>query len=333
MTEEAVTTNRSDEGVARPASLAEFNGQSAAKSNLQVFIDAARTLRQPLDHVLFYGPPGVGKTTLSGIIANELGVNFRTIPAPAIQKPADIITILAGVEERDVIFIDEIHGLPLKVEEVLYSALEDFRLDVIVGEGPQAKAISIDLEPFTLIGATTMPGKLSTPLKDRFGIPFRLELYTDEEMVAVLARAAGKLDLDVMPDALYDIACRSRGTPRIGLRLLRRIRDFAITSGRRTVSLSEADEALLRLGVDREGLDEADRRYLDALKNRFRGGPVGLSTLASALHESQDTLEYSLEPFLIRKGLIEKTPRGRVLSDPLMVAARKKKHTQGSLDL
>lgn len=310
-----------DEEIARPSLLDDFNGQTSAKANLQVFVDAARALNRPLDHVLFFGPPGVGKTTLSHIIARELGVNFRTIPAPAIEKPSDIVSVLAGVEERDVIFIDEIHRLPVKVEEVLYSAMEDFRIDLLVGEGAQAKPVSIPLEPFTLIGATTMPGKLSTPLKDRFGIPVRLELYTDEEMYAVISRAASMLGLQMEDAAIREVSRRSRSTPRIGLRLLRRVRDFAVSESRVTVSRAEADAALLRLGVDANGYDEGDRRYMDMLRTRFRGGPVGLSTLASALGESPDTLEYSLEPFLIRKGLIDRTPRGRVISDPLVAAA------------
>lgn len=303
----------SDEGVERPRSLADFNGQSAAKQNLAVFIESARLLGKPLDHVLFSGPPGVGKTTLAQILASELGVGFRTVAAPAIEKPSDIVSVLAGMAERDVLFIDEIHRLPAKVEEVLYSAMEDFRLDVIIGEPGHGKPVSIPLEPFTLVGATTRPGSLTVPLRDRFGIPVRLELYTDGEMQAVIARAASMSSLEVEPEAVLDIARRSRGTPRIGLRLLRRIKDFAVSSGRNTVSTEEADDALIRLGVDREGLDDSDRRYIAALRDRFKGGPVGLSTLASALGESPDTLEYSLEPFLIRKGIVDRTPRGRVL--------------------
>lgn len=303
----------SDEDIGRPRSLAEFNGQGAAKENLSVFIDAARRLGRPLDHVLFSGPPGVGKTTLSQIMADELGVGFRTVAAPAIEKPADIVSVLAGMSARDVLFIDEIHRLPVKAEEVLYSAMEDFRLDVIIGEPGQGRPVSIPLEPFTLVGATTRPGSLSAPLRDRFGIPVRLELYTDGEMEMVIRRAAGMLPLEMEPAAIEELARRSRGTPRIGLRLLRRVRDFAVSAERTTVSAADADAALLRLGVDRDGLDEADRRYIAALRDRFRGGPVGLSTLASALGESPDTLEHSLEPFLIRKGLVDRTPRGRML--------------------
>lgn len=302
-----------DEDIGRPRRLAEFNGQGAAKENLSVFIDAARRLGRPLDHVLFSGPPGVGKTTLSQIMAAELGVGFRTVAAPAIEKPADIVSVLAGLAARDVLFIDEIHRLPAKVEEVLYSAMEDFRLDVIIGEPGQGRPVSIPLEPFTLVGATTRPGSLSAPLRDRFGIPVRLELYSDGEMELVVARAAGMLSLDMSADAVTELARRSRGTPRIGLRLLRRVRDFAVSAGRTTVSAADADDALIRLGVDRDGLDEADRRYVGTLRDRFRGGPVGLSTLASALGESPDTLEHSLEPFLIRKGVVDRTPRGRVL--------------------
>jgi len=303
----------SDEDVGRPKSLSEFNGQSAAKENLSVFIDAARRLGRPLDHVLFSGPPGVGKTTLSQIMASELGVGFRTVAAPAIEKPADIVSVLAGMAARDVLFIDEIHRLPAKVEEVLYSAMEDFRLDVIIGEPGQGRPVSIPLEPFTLVGATTRPGNLSAPLRDRFGIPVRLELYTDAEMEMVVRRASLLLSLEMSEEAVSELAKRSRGTPRIGLRLLRRVRDFAVSAGRSTVSAEDADAALLRLGVDREGLDDADRRYVSVLRDRFRGGPVGLSTLASAMGESPDTIEHSLEPFLIRKGIVDRTPRGRML--------------------
>lgn len=322
-----------DEGVERPRTLTDFNGQAAAKENLSVFIDAARRQGHPLDHVLFYGPPGIGKTTLSRIMATELGVGFRAIAAPAIEKPSDIVSVLAGLEPRDVVFIDEIHRLPAKVEEMLYPAMEDFRLDVIIGEAGQGKPVSIPLEPFTLVGATTRPGSLSAPLKDRFGIPVRLQLYTDDEMEAVIARAAAKSGLGMEPDAVRELARRSRGTPRIGLRLLRRVKDFAISAGRSTVSVAEADAALLRLGVDRDGLDESDRRYVAVLRQRFRGGPVGLSTLASALGESPDTLEHSLEPFLIRKGIVDRTPRGRMLCGPYRIAASGTVGEQGSLPL
>lgn len=302
-----------DDEVERPRTLADFNGQSAAKENLSVFVSAAKKLRKPLDHVLFSGPPGVGKTTLSQIMAAEMGVGFRAVAAPAIEKPADIVTVLAGIAELEVLFIDEIHRLPAKAEEVLYSAMEDFRLDIIVGEAGQGRLVSIPLEPFTLVGATTRPGSLSAPLRDRFGIPVRLELYTDAEMEAVIARAASMSRLEMEPEAVSEVASRSRGTPRIGLRLLRRIRDFAVSAGRTVVTLADADEALTRLGVDRDGLDDSDRRYVAALRDRFRGGPVGLSTLASALGESPETLENSVEPFLIRKGIVDRTPRGRVL--------------------
>jgi len=303
-----------EEDVSRPALLSEFNGQGAAKDNLSVFVDAARRMGKALDHVLFYGPPGVGKTTLAQIIANELGSGFKSVAAPAIEKPADIISVLAGLEYRDVLFVDEIHRLPPKVEETLYTAMEDFKLDIIVGEGVQARSVTVPIERFTLVGATTRPGSLSEPLRDRFGIPVKLELYTEAEMEAVILRAAGKMALEIDSDAVSEIARRSRGTPRIGLRLLRRVRDFAVSAGRFSVSASDADDALLRLGIDKNGLDDTDRRYISVLKDRFRGGPAGLVTLAAALNESPDTLENSVEPYLVRKGLIDRTPRGRVLS-------------------
>jgi Holliday junction DNA helicase RuvB len=298
--------------VPRPARLSEFTGQAPVKANLEVYVSSALKLGVPLDHVLLYGPPGTGKTTLAQVVANEMGVGYRTISAPAVAKASDLVSTLMALEERDVLFIDEIHRLPTAVEEVLYSVMEDFRLDVVVGDQGQGRSVSVPLPRFTLVGATTRPGMLTTPLLDRFGIPLRLELYTVEEMEAVLARAAGKISMPIDADALSEVASRSRGTPRIGLRLLRRVRDFAVhhNGGRATEEI--ASMALSRLGVDPGGLDEADRRYLSTLRGRFKGGPVGLSTLAAALEESQDTVEFSIEPFLIRAGLVDRTRAGRV---------------------
>jgi len=312
----AVGNDGTDEGVERPQSLSDFTGQEELKANLAVYLDSARRRSEPLDHVLFYGPPGLGKTTLARIVANELGVGFRSVAAPAVAKASDLVSTLVGLEERDVLFIDEVHRLPPAVEEVLYPVMEDFRLDLIVGENGQGKSVSIPLPRFTLIGATTRMGNLTTPLRDRFGIPFRLELYTDAEMSGVIARAAGKLGLGMEPEAVAEVARRSRGTPRIGLRLLRRVRDFAVSGDTRSVSGAMAGDVLTRIGVDADGLDDDDRRYLSCLRERFRGGPVGLATLASALNESPDTLEQSVEPYLIRKGFVDKTPRGRVARVP-----------------
>jgi len=301
-----------DDVVERPASLAEFTGQEEIKRNLSVYIDSARRLGTPLDHVLLFGPPGLGKTTLARIVANELGVDFRSVAAPAIVKPADLVSTLVGLQERDVLFIDEIHRLPAQVEEVLYPVMEDFRLDLIVGEGGQGKSVSIPLPRFTLVGATTRPGNLTQPLKDRFGIPLRLEVYGDAEMAKVISRAADKIGLRMDEAAIMEVARRSRGTPRVGLRLLRRVRDFAVSSEAELVTEPMADETLTRIGVDRDGLDDADRRYLTCLWKRFRGGPVGLGTIASALQESADTIEHSIEPYLIHRGFVDRTPRGRV---------------------
>jgi len=312
----AVGNDRTDEGVERPQSLSDFTGQEEVKANLAVYLDSARRRSEPLDHVLFYGPPGLGKTTLARIVANELGVGFRSVAAPAVAKASDLVSTLVGLEERDVLFIDEVHRLPPAVEEVLYPVMEDFRLDLIVGENGQGKSVSIPLPRFTLVGATTRMGNLTTPLRDRFGIPFRLELYTDAEMRGVIARAAGKLGLGMEPEAVAEVARRARGTPRIGLRLLRRVRDFAVSGDVGSVSGTMAGDVLTRIGVDADGLDDDDRRYLSCLRERFRGGPVGLSTLASALNESPDTLEQSIEPYLIRKGFVDKTPRGRVARTP-----------------
>lgn len=308
----AIQTN-TDEGVSRPASLSEFNGQGAAKANLQTYLDSARQRQSHLDHTLFFGPPGLGKTTLAQIVAGELGVGFRQVGAPAIEKTSDLVALLGTLDERDVVFIDEIHRLPMKIEEMLYIAMEDFRMDLIVGEGTEARALPLPLPKYTLIGATTNPGKLSKPLRDRFGIQIRLEPYTDEEMEIVLMRAAPQLGLSLVEGAALEIGKRARGTPRIGLRMLNRIRDFAVTSGGPRVNNDDARAYLKRLGIDSDGLDDTDRRYLTLMRKQYRNRAVGVKTLAAALNESIENLEESVEPYLIRKGYIEKTPTGRRL--------------------
>lgn len=302
------------EGVPRPESLEEFIGQSHAKDNLSVFFEAARRRGEPLDHTIFSGPPGLGKTTLARIVAGEMQTGIKLLSGPAIVKPADLVTTLVTAARGDVIFIDEIHRLPMVVEETLYTAMEDFRIDLIVGEGADAKSVSVPLERFTLVGATTRKGALSTPLQDRFGISVDLQLYTEEEMVAVLTRAADKVGVSCKGDALAVLARRSRGTPRIGLRLLKRVHDFVLAHGADHLTASAAVSHLERLGVDEDGLDATDRRYIDCLRDRFKGGPVGLKTLSSALGINPDTVENTMEPYLIAKGIIDRTPRGRRLS-------------------
>jgi holliday junction DNA helicase RuvB len=298
----------------RPQRLDDFVGQQAARDNLRVFITAAKARSEPLDHVLFFGPPGLGKTTLAQIIARELGVGFRATSGPVIAKSGDLAALLTNLEEGDVLFIDEIHRLPAVVEEVLYPAMEDRALDIMIGEGPSARSVRIDLPRFTLIGATTRQGLLTTPLRDRFGIPVRLAFYTVDELEQVIRRAAGLLHFAITPGGAAEIARRSRGTPRIAGRLLRRVRDFAHAAGHETVDTPDADAALNRLEVDSLGLDAIDRRYLGMIADLYGGGPVGVETLAAGLAEPRDTIEEVIEPYLIQLGLVARTARGRCLN-------------------
>ena len=299
----------------RPKKLADFIGQRPLCENLSVFITAARERKEPLDHVLLHGPPGLGKTTLAQIVARELGVGFRATSGPMIAKAGDLAAILTNLEAHDVLFIDEIHRLNPAIEEVLYPAMEDFQLDLIIGEGPAARSVRIELQPFTLVGATTRSGLLTTPLRDRFGIPLRLEFYEPQDLVEIVRRGARVLGIGITEDGALEIAKRSRGTPRVAGRLLKRVRDFASVDGVEQVNASIADKALKRLNVDAVGLDSMDRRYLACIAEHYSGGPVGVETLAAALAEERDTIEDVIEPFLIQRGLIQRTPRGRVLSD------------------
>jgi len=298
----------------RPQGLDEFIGQAEARANLKVFIESARRRGEAMDHALFYGPPGLGKTTLAQIMARELGVNFRMTSGPVLAKAGDLAAILTNLEARDVLFIDEIHRLNPVVEEVLYPAMEDFELDLVIGEGPAARTVRIELQPFTLVGATTRLGLLTTPLRDRFGIPTRLEFYTVGELNEIVARGARLLGLASEPEGAREIARRARGTPRIAGRLLRRVVDFAVVEGDGRITQEIADRALTRLGVDHLGLDGADRRYLRLLAENYAGGPVGVETIAAALSESRDAIEEVIEPFLLQQGLIQRTPRGRMLA-------------------
>lgn len=297
----------------RPQGLDEFIGQAEARANLSVFIQSARQRGAAMDHTLFYGPPGLGKTTLAQIISRELGVNFRMTSGPVLAKAGDLAAILTNLEARDVLFIDEIHRLNPVVEEVLYPALEDFELDLVIGEGPAARTVRIELQPFTLVGATTRLGLLTTPLRDRFGIPTRLQFYSEDELFEIVSRNARKLGAPADEGGAREIARRARGTPRIAGRLLRRVVDFAVVEGDGRVTQALADHALTRLGVDHLGLDGADRRYLTLIAEHYGGGPVGVETLSAALSESRDALEDVIEPYLLQQGLVQRTPRGRML--------------------
>ncbi len=321
----------------RPQSLSDFVGQKTVCENLKVFIEAAKSRGEALDHVLLFGPPGLGKTTLASIVAKELGVGFRATSAPMISKSGDLAAILTNLERNDVLFIDEIHRLNPAIEEVLYSAMEDFQLDLIIGEGPSARSVRIDLQPFTLIGATTRSGMLSTPLRERFGIPLRLDFYSPEELEKIVLRGAHLLGMPLSKIGALEIAKRSRGTPRVAGRLLRRVRDFGAVCGAAEIDNKIADNALRRLDVDDFGLDAFDRRYLNCIVQNYGGGPVGADTLAAALSEERDTIEEVIEPFLLKLGFLQRTPRGRVISDLgcqyLGIPKLKKDKVSAQLDL
>ena len=316
--EPLVTTSltREDEGEysLRPKTLREYIGQEKAKGNLEVFIQAAKMRNEPLDHVLLHGPPGLGKTTLSGIIANEMGVNVRITSGPAIEKAGDLAALLTNLNENDILFVDEIHRLNRSVEEVLYPAMEDYAIDIIIGKGPSANSIRLDLPRFTLIGATTRAGQLSAPLRDRFGVTLRLELYTPEELSQIITRSAAILNVDIVPEGAYEIARRSRGTPRIANRMLRRVRDFAQVKADGVITKDVADQALCALEIDHLGLDPIDRRMLGAVIENYGGGPVGLETLAATIGEEAVTLEDVYEPYLMQLGFLTRTPRGRCVT-------------------
>jgi Holliday junction DNA helicase RuvB len=296
----------------RPKGMAEYVGQSKAREQLEIFIGAARMRNEAMDHVLLFGPPGLGKTTLSHIIANELGVNLRQTSGPVLEKPKDLAAILTNLEKNDVLFIDEIHRLSPVVEEILYPALEDYQIDIMIGDGPAARSIKLDLQPFTLVGATTRAGMLTNPLRDRFGIVARLEFYSSEELARIVKRSAGLLNVPTDAEGAFEIARRSRGTPRIANRLLRRVRDYADVKGNGHITKPLADKALAMLDVDPQGFDVMDRKLLEAVIHRFDGGPVGLDNVAAAIGEERDTIEDVIEPYLIQQGYLQRTPRGRI---------------------
>jgi len=314
LTTAASIAEDSNEGSLRPKTLNEYIGQQKAKGNLEIFINAAKMRKEPLDHVLLHGPPGLGKTTLAAVIANEMGVNMRITSGPAIEKPGDLVAMLTNLNEGDILFVDEIHRLNRAYEEILYPAMEDYAIDIILGKGPSANSIHLDLPKFTLIGATTRSGQLTAPLRDRFGVTLRLELYSPEELRKIVVRSAGILGVDIEYDGAYEIASRSRGTPRIANRLLRRVRDYAQVKANSVISREVADEALSALEVDKLGLDALDRRMLRSIIEFYRGGPVGLETLAATINEDAVTLEDVYEPYLLQHGFLIRTPRGRCVT-------------------
>ena len=330
---EGVQRQDDPDAALRPKSLADFQGQAKVKDNLSVSVQAARQRGEAMDHVLLSGPPGLGKTTLAQVVANELGVGFRQTSGPVISKAGDLAALLTNLERHDVLFIDEIHRLTPAVEEVLYPAMEDFQLDILIGEGPSARSVQIDLPRFTLVGATTRSGLLTKPLLDRFGIPLRLDFYTEDELVGIVTRGAAKLGVPITEDGAREIARRSRGTPRVAGRLLRRVRDVAVVEDALPVDRAVADRALRRLDVDSLGLETLDRRYLERIAQDFGGGPVGVETIAASLAEARDAVEDVIEPFLLQQGLIQRTPRGRMLTDKayrhLGLAAPRREAGQG----